>query len=674
MKKTKRISALLLCLLMLCSTVLLCACQNEPEQPESTDAAYKVTVVDGLGNPYTEKIIVKFLQNGKQVAMAPIGKNGTVEKTLTKGEYTIELDATAENECYYDTATAKLTADKTELTITMAYLPSEDTSTINADSVATGEYMAYEALHVGVGSTYVTLDTADRAYFLFTPTVAGTYQFSTTGGSTVIGYYGSTYFVQSQNVGDVKNNVLTLSVSASMISTENTGTSVYVIGIDSVEGTENTILNVARIGDPAWNIADEPWIVYQPKLEIKDFTLPEGTVLTDFDVTASTDTYKLVLNEQDRCYHLGTADGPAVYVNLEKNVYGISMLAMVGEIIFDSEGNPIESGTSPFRYTKDNGPDDFYKEEYTDATRKIITARDDGTGVYPLTEDLHYILTMGVDAMGWARKGTMNYLFNGEPDVNEEIAWMFLMCHAQEETSNDNTGDNTGDNSGTKPNDKPTKPDPIEDNKDTPIEIASTLEFEAEVKANHVVYFDVYRVNDTILTIKSKDAYVIYNNKTYEAVNGVVSVPNLYSQYTNMPVKIAIGNSGTKDATFDVVLSYPSGHLMNPKNLSMGSFKVSVKQNDEQGVYYTYSAGKAGILTMNVDKVSSKSGTINAGIVITVTPKNSDIPVQYTLEEGQTTLSIEVKAGDSVSINIGTLPNEQNRYMAADIEVTASFA
>ena len=277
---------------------------------------------------------------------------------------------------------------------------------------------------------------------------------------------------------------------------------------------------------------------------------------------------------------------------------------------------------------------------------------------------------MGVDAMGWARKGTMNYLFNGEPDVNEEIAWMFLMCHAQEETSNDNTGDNTG----TKPNDKPTKPDPIEDNKDTPIEIASTLEFEAEVKANHVVYFDVYRVNDTILTIKSKDAYVIYNNKTYEAVNGVVSVPNLYSQYTNMPVKIAIGNSGTKDATFDVVLSYPSGHLMNPKNLSMGSFKVSVKQNDEQGVYYTYSAGKAGILTMNVDKVSSKSGTIKAGIVITVTPKNSDIPVQYTLEEGQTTLSIEVKAGDSVSINIGTLPNEQNRYMAADIEVTASFA
>ena len=166
---------------------------------------------------------------------------------------------------------------------------------------------------------------------------------------------------------------------------------------------------------------------------------------------------ELVLNEQDRCYHLGTADGPAVYVNLEKNVYGISMLAMVGEIIFDSEGNPIESGTSPFRYTKDNGPDDFYKEEYTEATRKMITARDKSTGVYPLTEDLHYILTMGVDAMGWARKGTMNYLFNGEPDVNEEIAWMFLMCHAQGDISGENNG-NTGNTGNNNTNKEPVDP------------------------------------------------------------------------------------------------------------------------------------------------------------------------------------------------------------------------
>lgn len=674
--KTRRISALLLCLLMLCSTAALCACGDKnPELTESKEVTYKVAVVDGLGNPYTEKIIVKFVQNGTKVAMAPIGKNGVVEKSLPKGDYSVELDFTGDSECYYDSASAKLTADKTELTITLAYLPSENTTSIYANSIATGENTGYEAVNVGVGSVYVTLDTADRTYFLFTPAEAGTYQISTTGGATTIGYYGAPHFVQSQNVGDVKNNVLTLSVSASMISTGNTGTSVYVIGVDSVDGTADTILNVVRTGDPAWNIADEPYSVYQAKSEIKDFTLPAGTKLTDFDVTAATDAYVLVLNEQDHCYHLGTADGPAVYVNLEKAVYGISMLAMVGENIFDADGVPIESGTSPFRYVKNNGPDDFFKEDYTAVTREIITARDKTTGVYPLTEDLYYILNMGVEHMGWTRENTANYLFNGEPNVNSDIAWMFLMCHAQDNTTNPGENTNPGGSTSnpgqsTKPGED-TKPDPIEDNKDEPIMIGGTLEFEAEVKANHIVYFDLLRVNDTTLTIKSKDAYVIYNGKTFEAKNGVVTVPNLFSQYTNVPVQIAIGNSGSKDATFDVKLSYPAGHRENPHALKMESFSVSVAKNNDQGVYYSWKATKDGTLTITLDKVTSKSGTVVAGITVTVSD-SSLIPVQYVADENNT-ITVQLKAGDDVEIVIGVLPNAQNRYLAATIDVTASF-
>lgn len=681
MKKTKRISALLLCILMLSSTVLLCACQSNPKETESSDAVYKVTVVDGLGNPYTEKVIVKFMQNGTQVSMAAVNAQGVVEKTLPKGDYNVEISATGDSECYYDTEAAKLSSDKTELTVTMAYLPSGDVSTLYANSVSTGEHLGYEATSIGVGSVYVSLDTADRTYFLFAPAEAGTYEISTTGGAATVGYYGAPHFVQSNNVGEVENNVLTLTVYADMIGTGATGTSVYVIGVDSVDGTTGTILNVARTGDPAWSITVEPWSNYQPKIEITDFTLPEGTVLKDFDITASTDTYKLVLNEQDRCYHLGTADGPMVYVQLEKPMYGISMMTMVGEIVYDADGVLMQTGTTAFRYLYDNGPDDFFKEDYTDAMRQYVTSRDKTSGVYPLNEDLYYILPMGIEQMGWCRENTVNYLFNSVDNVNPDITWMFILCHAEGDITggNENPGTDTPgtdtpgtDTPGADNPGSTTKPDPIEDNKDEPIIIGGTLEFDAEVKANHIVYYDLLKVNDTTLTIKSKDAYVIYNNKTYEAVNGVVTVPNLYVQYTNQPVQIAIGNRGTDDATFAVKLSYPSGHLMNPIAMKMGFFTVEAAKNDEQGTYYAWTATKSGTLTMTLDKVTSKSGNVEAGITITATGADL-IPYQVMLGENETSVSIEVQAGDSVVIIVGALPNEQNRYLAATIDVTASF-
>lgn len=681
MKKTKRISALLLCILMLCSTVLLCACQSEPKETESSDAAYKVTVVDGLGNPYTEKIIVKFMQNGTQAAMAAVNAQGVVEKTLPKGDYTVEIDATGDSDCYYDTTAAKLSADKTELTIIMAYLPGENTSTLYANSVATGENIGYEAVNLSVGSTYVSLDTADRTYFLFTPTQAGTYEISTTGGSTTVGYYGAPHFVQSNNVGEVENNVLTLTVYADMISTGATGTSVYVIGVDSVDGTTETILNIARTGDPAWSITEEPWSNYQPKIEITDFTLPEGTVLKDFDITASTDTYKLVLNEQDRCYHLGTADGPMVYVQLEKAMYGISMLTMVGEIVYDADGILMQTGTTAFRYMYDNGPDDFFKEDYTDAMRKYVTARDKTTGVYPLNEDLYYILPMGIENIGWCREGTVNYLFNGVDNANPDITWMFMLCHAEGDITGGtedpgettDPGESTDPGSTTKPDPKPT---PIVDNKDEPIIPIpedtglgdNSTHFEATIQPNHETYFNLYRmVTAVILTIDNEDAYVIYNGKTYEAKNGVVTVSGIQSQYTNSPVEIVIGNKGTAEATFDVKLSHPAGTQSNPYKLKLGTFTTKLEKGNEMGAFYSWTATKSGTFTITLD-----SATNNANVGITITVVEGNIPVQYSMAEGETSLSVEVKEGESISIVIAVEPDEKWNRPASEVKTTAS--
>ena len=436
--KNVRIRAWLLCALFLCSMVLLCACKAEdgskgegtsnPTSNVSGDATYKVSIVDGAGNPYTEKIIVRFLKNGKQAAMVRVDDKGVAQKALPKGEYTVEISTTGDDATrHYEPLT--LTAEKTEGKVVLAFGPKGEPQEIYADSIATGENQAYDAYDVAVGSTYVSLKAGDRNYFLFTPTQAGTYEITVTGGEATLGYYGMPHYVQTNNVGDVVDGVLTLTVYPDMISTENTGTSVYVIGVEPAAGTDAAVLNVLRVGEPAWSITSEPWFVYQPKTDIKPFTLPEGTVLRDMDLTASTDTYNLVLGT-DGYYHIGSAEGPVVYVHMQKLMYGISLLTMIGDIVYDENGDLVPTGTVPFRYQYDNGPDDFFKEEYTSVMREFIHNRDAKTGVYPMTEDLFYILPKGVEAMGWCREGTVNYLFTDLIGVNNEISWLFLCCYA----------------------------------------------------------------------------------------------------------------------------------------------------------------------------------------------------------------------------------------------------
>ena len=418
MSKMKRVRVLLLCALLLCSTVLMCACGNGTEE-NSNEATYSVTVKDVLGNPYSGEVIVKFMQNGEQAAMQVVNENGVAEKTLPKGDYTVELMYTNSDASYYnDSSDMTLTADKTALEIQLAYAVGEDTKQLFAGGK---EYTAY---YVNVGSTYVSLESSDRNFFLFTPTVAGTYEFSTVGGSTQIGYYGAPHFVQSNSIEEAADNTFTVSVSASMINTDGSGTTVIVIGIDATDGsTANCYLNIERIGEPKHTLADEPWTIYQPTVELSAYTLPEGTVLKDFDLTAASDAYNLVLNEEDGFYHLDSADGPLVYARLAKDSEYLDSFKTildctgVNKYFFDSEGNFIK------------------KESYTDCLLEYLKYVDEDAGVYPLTEDLMYIFQNHGGYAGWWDPEDARYRFvdaNGDhlPGINNEIAWLFLCYYA----------------------------------------------------------------------------------------------------------------------------------------------------------------------------------------------------------------------------------------------------
>ena len=105
-------------------------------------------------------------------------------------------------------------------------------------SVGNGSYDAYP---VDAGCTHVELKAGERNYFLFTPTQAGTYEFSAADGANVtLGYYGAPHFVQSNNAAEdvSENGTFRISVSASMIGKGDTGTTVLVIGVDSDSATE----------------------------------------------------------------------------------------------------------------------------------------------------------------------------------------------------------------------------------------------------------------------------------------------------------------------------------------------------------------------------------------------------------------------------------------------------
>lgn len=418
----KHAKKLLLSILALCCVLALSACGGEPE---STTANYQVTVVDGMGNPYSSGVIVRFLQNGEQIAMQVVNENGVAAKELDKGNYQVELLFTNDDvSYYYDSEGLALSADKTSLEIVLLQSLSGTKYQISAYSEKAGDIMPYDAYAVTAGSTFVALDSSDRTYFLFTPTEKGTYRFTVGGGDCKVGYYGSVYFVQKYQLGDEQEDgSFTVSISASMIGQGDTGTTTMVIGVDSLDGCDSCTLNIERIGDPEYSVADEPWLTYGATAEIKPYTLPSGASLLNFDLTASSSSVELVFNEKDGSYHLNSANGPQVLVWLGTDTEYIACF----KTILDTAG--------VVKYFYDEDGNFLKRETYSECLLKYIENMDENKGVYPLTKDLMYIIQSAGDQFGWWNMEGSSYIFKAAdgsivPGINPDLAWLVMCCYA----------------------------------------------------------------------------------------------------------------------------------------------------------------------------------------------------------------------------------------------------
>ena len=412
MKNIKRVISVLLIAALTLSLFTLTACGKGEKD-------YTVNIKDDLGNPYTSGIVVKFMQGGKQVAMQSCNEQGAATKSLINGKYNVVLQFADDTiEYHYDT-NIKLSPRKNEVDVILAYKIKGEAEKLY---VGSDEFDAYP---VAMGCTYVELQENSRNYFIFTPTKEGNYEFSIPEGkNATIGYYGAPHFVQEKSAAEVKDNKFTINVKSSMIGTNGTGTSTFVIGIDAGKGAKNCVLGINRLGDSIKTVEDEPWTVYQKTVELQDYVLPTGLEIKEFDLTASTDTYKMVLNEEDGYYHLNDKNGPVVLVRLAKDCEYIACFKTMLD----------RSGVS--KYFFDDEENFIKKESYSECLLEYIEYVDEENGVYPLTEDLKYIIQQRGEYVGWWDIENTGYMFkddsgNNLTDINSEIAWLFMCCYAE---------------------------------------------------------------------------------------------------------------------------------------------------------------------------------------------------------------------------------------------------
>ena len=256
---------------------------------------------------------------------------------------------------------------------------------------------------------YIDLPSEEMNYFIFTPTQSGLYRFSLSNTNAELSYWGGNeFFITDQTVStDMMNNSFTLNVKEGNLG---------ICCILGAAGDNGGIITIERIGDATLDITDIPYDIYEPEKEPTKFVSNETGKLTYVNIEGLSSDYKLFYNSNDGYYHLESENGPIAYVSLGEMTPYISY-----KVLIDT------TGVKTILYNE-NG-EFVAKEDYTSCMYNYINCIDDTTGIIPLDKDLIYILSNHIDYMGWCDPSNSVYLFTDLSNVNNEIAWMFLICY-----------------------------------------------------------------------------------------------------------------------------------------------------------------------------------------------------------------------------------------------------
>ena len=429
-KKIGSILLIALLLVTLCLTVSGC---KEPDTPsddtppaqESGKAIYTIRVVDYQGNVPTVDVLIEVQKDGATVGMKKADATGCVSFELDKGDYTF-IPTAAKGEFYYDAEECRLSAEKTEASVTL-YRVAGNKQTIYPHFESIGDRIAYDAASVFEGATYVEIDRDDMSYYIFAPTRGGIYRIRYVADEELtLGYFGDANVVLSQSAAKVENGAFDVEVQNGSVGTEGAGGTLrMVIGLGSTT-VDGAILVIERIADPT------------PVLEWTDYfptKLPTDPVRSDYlnhepvDISITDPSVKVVYNQTDGLYHYGAADGPVVFVRISSPS---KYLASFTEIC----------DTTRMYKLFYEGETLVKKESYNEMIA-AYAAICDGNGMVPLTEDLIYMIKNCAEQMGWFNIDAQgNGILTSDKDGNatgvtaanlvKENAYLFACCYLNE--------------------------------------------------------------------------------------------------------------------------------------------------------------------------------------------------------------------------------------------------
>ena len=379
--------------------------------------AYGIWIVDGLGNPLSN-IIIKVFKDGNQIKMYQY-KGEYLSLDIERGNYTIELDLSMLGRSYdYDESLLVLTPDKKNTTIRLFESLSEPSSSFVGYPLEK-EYNVYS---IGVGSYFVELTPNDYTFFIFSPETAAIYTITYEAASDLkISYHGSSFFIQGADISEDTDtiNVYENGLSFSVYSGNVGGDMVFGVWSDNAE---SCILNIRNAGDPGTRLEDEPWVPYLENEAMVNKQLSaskEGTYtaidLTDMSVSA-------VFNDVDGYYHLGSADGPIIFIDLTSDSRFISSIQTIcanqriGAYIYDENGNVAEKRSYTELFIQYGMPSDS-----TPVEEPIRI---------PLTQKLAEAIQKFGDRSGWWGDNPDINIFNKVllgSSYNQEYAWL-LYC------------------------------------------------------------------------------------------------------------------------------------------------------------------------------------------------------------------------------------------------------
>ncbi|MBQ7801938.1 MAG: S-layer homology domain-containing protein [Oscillospiraceae bacterium] len=193
-----------------------------------------------------------------------------------------------------------------------------------------------------------------------------------------------------------------------------------------------------------------------------------------------------------------------------------------------------------------------------------------------------------------------------------------------------------------------------------------TAPYEAVLAAGETATYGGKFTGTTLTISDAADAVVVYNGTTYAAdENGVITVEFTASGVAS-PVKEFTLTSSV-DATYSLSFAYPVGSMMNPEALfGIAQINVSIEEGNDQGYYYNWTSRADGTLVIS----AADYDETKFDVILSSTGSASYPQMSYS-EDG--TVSIDVKAGDTVTIQVVAVPDSTYNYSAVETTLTGDF-